>query len=248
MDEKSGDNSSQLTSEVPTQHQDTAGGAKPYAANRAKRLGLSHIICGCVTFLIDTIKMVIFLEPSYAIAASVAWFLSGGFAMAGAITKTRCMVVATMVLSIISAINAGILFLIQVVTIFGIQPDYNNDCYCPKDEVNQTLNQNISLPSTNPTTLPYCCQYENNNHSNNDNLSHFGPDNVIYLLVGLAMLPISIYSAALACLAKEQEKPPPTWPGAPPPFYPGQHPSYPNIPGAPQETPQTLTTTKLEGK
>ena len=27
------------------------------------------------------------------------------------------------------------------------------------------------------------------------------------------MLPISIYSAALACLAKEQEKPPPTWPG-----------------------------------
>ena len=86
MDEKYGDNSSQLTSEVPTQvmfffsasiiknqpqnqHQDTAGGgAKPYAANRAKWLGLSHIICGCVTFLIDTIKMVIFLEvslPSY---------------------------------------------------------------------------------------------------------------------------------------------------------------------------------------
>ena len=26
------------------------------------------------------------------------------------------------------------------------------------------------------------------------------------------MLPISIYSAALACLAKEQEKPPTTWP------------------------------------
>ena len=85
MDEKYGDNSSQLTSEVPTQvmfffsasiiknqtqnqHQDTDGGAKPYAANRAKWLGLSHIICGCVTFIIDTIKMVIFLEvslPSY---------------------------------------------------------------------------------------------------------------------------------------------------------------------------------------
>ena len=39
----------------------------------------------------------IYLQPSYAIAASVAWFLSGGFAMAGAITRTRCMVVATMV-------------------------------------------------------------------------------------------------------------------------------------------------------
>ena len=85
MDEKSGDDSNQLTADVPTQvmfffsasiiknqtqnqHQDTDGGAKPYAANRAKWLGLSHIICGCVTFLIDTIKMVIFLEvslPSY---------------------------------------------------------------------------------------------------------------------------------------------------------------------------------------
>ena len=71
MDEKSGDNSSQLTAEVPTQvmffslasiinnqnqYQDTTGGAKPYAANRAKWLGLSHIICGCVTFIIDTIR------------------------------------------------------------------------------------------------------------------------------------------------------------------------------------------------
>ena len=57
-----------ITNPNQNQHQDTDGGAKPYAANRAKWLGLSHIICGCVTFLIDTIKMVIFLEvylPSY---------------------------------------------------------------------------------------------------------------------------------------------------------------------------------------
>merc|ERR1711974_80965 len=121
-------------------------GARPYAADRAKWLGLSHIICGTVTFIIDTIKMIASNEPSYAIAASVAWFLSGGFAMAGAVTKTRCMVVATMVLSIISAINAGILFLIQIVTIFGIQPDYGNNCYCPTEEEKEdAANQNVTI-------------------------------------------------------------------------------------------------------
>ena len=51
-----------INNQTQNQNQDTTGGAKPYAANRAKWLGLSHIISGCVTFLIDTIKMVIFLE------------------------------------------------------------------------------------------------------------------------------------------------------------------------------------------
>merc|ERR1712172_374796 len=204
------------------------GGARPYAADRAKWLGLSHIIRGCVTFIIATFKLVASLEPSYAIAASVAWFLSGGFAMAGAITRTRCMVVATMVLSIISSINAGILFLIQIVTIFGIQPDYNNNCYCPTaEEKEDAVNQNVTLPAWDN----YCCRvdYNNNNNNNNNNegnFSHFGPDNVIYLLVGLAMLPLSIYSAALACLAREQEERP-GFGDAPPSFYPGQQPTYP---------------------
>ena len=53
-----------INNQTQNQNQDTTGGAKPYAANRAKWLGLSHILCGCVTFLIDTIKMVIFLEVS----------------------------------------------------------------------------------------------------------------------------------------------------------------------------------------
>ena len=90
------------------------------------------------------------------------------------------------VLSIISAVNAGILFLIQVVTIFGIQPDHNNNCYCPTEEEKEdAVNRNVTLP----TWDNYCCH---NNNNNEDNFSHFGPDNVIYLLVRLAMLPQSI--------------------------------------------------------
>ena len=83
------------------------------------------------------------------------------------------------VLSIISAINAGILFLIQIVTIFGIQPDYNNNCYCPTEEEKEdAASRNVTLP----TWDNYCC-HDNNNDE--DNFSHFGPDNIIYLLVGL---------------------------------------------------------------
>merc|ERR1712055_713027 len=117
-----------------------------------------------------------------------------------------------------SAIKAGILFLIQIVTIFGIQPDYGSNCYCPTEEEKEdAFNRNVTFP----TWDNYCC---NNNNNNEDNFSHFGPDNVIYLLVGLAMLPISIYSAALACLAREEEERAGLG-GGPPYFYPGQQPA-----------------------
>ena len=36
-------------------------------------------------------------DPTFGIAAAITWFVSGGFAMGGAVTRTRCMVVATLV-------------------------------------------------------------------------------------------------------------------------------------------------------
>ena len=58
-----------------------------------------YLLRGIFAELWDVLQLFLpeIFQPSYAIAASVAWFLSGGFAMAGAITKTRCMIVATMV-------------------------------------------------------------------------------------------------------------------------------------------------------
>ena len=84
------------------------------------------------------------------------------------------------VLSIISAINAGILFLIQIVTIFGVEPGYgNNNCYCPPVDKQNVTQSNVTLP---PPVDNYCCQHDENNNS-----PDFGPDNVIYLLVGLTI-------------------------------------------------------------
>ena len=75
-----------------------AGTARgPYASKQAKSLGIGHILCGCLVLVMDLLNLLSGEEPTFGIFASVAWFLSGGFAIGGAASKTRCLVVATMV-------------------------------------------------------------------------------------------------------------------------------------------------------
>ena len=74
-----------------------SNGAQPYAANHAKWAGLVQIICGCIVLVMDLFKLLHGGSPSFGIFASVSWFLSGGFAIGGAVNKTRCMILATMV-------------------------------------------------------------------------------------------------------------------------------------------------------
>ena len=68
-----------------------------YATKQAKSLGLGHIICGCIVLVMDLFNLLIGDGPTFGIFSSVAWFLSGGFAIGGAASKTRCLIVATMV-------------------------------------------------------------------------------------------------------------------------------------------------------
>ena len=70
---------------------------RPYAAKPAKWLGLAHILCGSIVLAIDMFFLLNGEEPTFGIFASVAWFLSGGFGVGGAVSRTRCMVLATMV-------------------------------------------------------------------------------------------------------------------------------------------------------
>ena len=77
--------------------EDSARESKPYAAQNAKWLGIAHIVFGVIVLLMDLIRLLNGDEPSFGIFASVTWFLSGGFAIGGAMNKTRCMIVATMV-------------------------------------------------------------------------------------------------------------------------------------------------------
>ena len=72
-------------------------GAGMAANKQAKWLGLGHVLCGCIVLGVNLFMLLNGDETTFGIFASVAWFLSGGFAMGGVARKTRCMIVATMV-------------------------------------------------------------------------------------------------------------------------------------------------------
>ena len=72
-------------------------GPRPYDSKRAKWLGVVHIVSGCLLLAMDLFFLLQGDSPTFGIFASVAWFLSGGFALGGAVSRTRCMVLATMV-------------------------------------------------------------------------------------------------------------------------------------------------------
>ena len=42
-----------------------------------------------MALLIDLAKLLMAGDPTFALFASVPWFVSGGFAIGGAVTKTR---------------------------------------------------------------------------------------------------------------------------------------------------------------
>ena len=87
----------------------------------------------------------------------------------------RCMVVTTLVLSIISAILAGILTLIQIVLLFGLPKHH---CY-PCSTSNNTKPFNSSLPILEPEDgFEECCSRDE------DEEGRWGPDTIVYLLLG----------------------------------------------------------------
>jgi len=91
-----------------------------YNIKAATALGFIHIICGFIT-LGTVIAGLVNGDYSFAtgIGTSILFFVSGGLAIGGARSGNKCLVVATMVMSIISAVSAGILF-IMFATSFAI--------------------------------------------------------------------------------------------------------------------------------
>ena len=80
-------------------------------------LGVLHIICGIVA-LSSGIAFSVIWHPINGLLFGGTWtcvffFISGGLAIGGAQSGRRCLVVATMVMSIISAIFAGIAIILS---------------------------------------------------------------------------------------------------------------------------------------
>merc|ERR1712158_288587 len=85
-----------------------------YNIKAATALGVIHIICGLIALGADIAVMVDgHMSFASGIWASVFFFISGGLAIGGARSGNKCLVVATMVMAIISAVSAGILLIIS---------------------------------------------------------------------------------------------------------------------------------------
>ena len=89
-----------------------------YNIKAATALGVIHIICGFIALGSDIAGMVTrplhgHTGPATGIWTSVFFFVSGGLAIGGARSGNKCLVVATMVMAIISAISAGILLIMS---------------------------------------------------------------------------------------------------------------------------------------
>jgi hypothetical protein len=82
-----------------------------YATKAATVLGSLHLLFGWITFTTSIYGIVYGNMLSMGMLPSVFFIISGGLAIGGAQAGSRCLVVATLVMAIISAVIAGILII-----------------------------------------------------------------------------------------------------------------------------------------
>merc|ERR1711872_616217 len=148
-----------------------------YSVKAATVLGVVHIMCGIIAFSceIDVLVWTIGRIPpgtlGTGIWSSVFFFISGGLAIGGAQSGKKCLVVATLIMAIISAVSAGILLIMSA--IFLPIHDYYSDY-------------------DNYPTGSY-------NYYNYYNVKNTVPSMSLLIAMGVTMLIVAIISAALTC-------------------------------------------------
>jgi len=148
-----------------------------YSVKAATVLGVVHIICGIIAFSCE-IDVLVWttgrLPPGTlgtGIWSSVFFFISGGLAIGGAQSGNKCLVVATLIMAIISAVSAGVLLIMSA--IFLPIHDYYSDY-------------------DNYPTGSY-------NYYNYYNVKNTVPSMSLLVTMGATMLIVAIISAALTC-------------------------------------------------
>jgi len=152
-------------------------------------LGVIHIICGLITLGADLGHM--FNTPMsggiLGYLTPVFFFISGGLAIGGARSGNKCLVVATMVMAIISAIFAGILLIISAFALdFHIH--YYRDGIEPLRctllvlliAMGATMLV-VAIASASLTCKPLCCR------SNKQGAVHYQPNQVTTSILCLCL-------------------------------------------------------------
>merc|ERR1711934_110055 len=150
-----------------------------YNTKAATALGVIHIICGFIALGSDIAGMVDdYMSLATGIWTSVFFFISGGLAIGGARSGNKCLVVATMVMAIISAISAGILLIMSAIYLnfFGYGSYYRSYGVSPVSyglliAMGATM-LIVAIASASLTCYPLCCR------SNKQGAVHYQPNQV----------------------------------------------------------------------
>merc|ERR550517_1988096 len=123
---------------------------------------------------------------------SVFFFISGGLAIGGARSGNKCLVVATMVMAIISAVSAGILFIMSSISLSVFNHyGYRYRDYYGLSHVSDGLliamgatMLIVAIASATLTCYPLCCQ------STKQGAVHYRPNQVpANMLVNADQIP-----------------------------------------------------------
>ena len=148
-----------------------------YNIKAATALGVIHIICGFIALGSDIAGMVDdYMSLATGIWTSVFFFISGGLAIGGARSGNKCLVVATMVMAIISAISAGILLIMSSIFLqilgyrsydYGVSPVSYGLLIAMG-----AMMLIVAIASASLTCYPLCCR------SNKQGAVHYQPNQV----------------------------------------------------------------------
>ena len=156
-----------------------------YNAKAATVLGVLHIICGVISLAAEIALLnvdsswnstIFFIMPGGPVSI-LFFFISGGLAIGGARSGNKCLVVATMVMSIISALVAGILLLISAryLNFLDDHPSYPGypgyPCYQLLVFMGVMM-LGVAIASASLTCKPFCCR------STNQGSVHYNPNQV----------------------------------------------------------------------
>jgi len=152
-----------------------------YNIKAATALGVIHIICGLIALGSDILGMVNSNVPlATGIWTSVFFFISGGLAIGGARSGNNCLVVATMVMAIISAVSAGVLLIMSSfsLSVFNSYRYRYRDSYGLSHVSDGLLIAMgatmliVAIASASLTCYPLCCR------SNKQGAVHYRPNQV----------------------------------------------------------------------
>merc|ERR1712223_1158469 len=175
----------QVVVQAPTNSRDDNAAIKEaYSVKAATVLGVVHIICGIIAF---SCEIDVLVWPSRGppgtlgtgIWSSVFFFISGGLAIGGAQSGKKCLVTATMIMAIVSAVCAGILLIMSAIFL--------------------SVTGGRSYSSYNYGSYHYGSQ-----NYYIDKVINKVPSYSLLIAMGATMLIVAIVSAALTCKARER--------------------------------------------